>query len=458
MSLSENIDIDREILLLLDEEDFRKFFELNKYFSSKVFQSFFLKRRLQVLYDYSNYNETYTIKRYKQQYELLKNCPDDLILEATKISDLNLISHALKKGADINTYKFYHPPLTYAVRNGDFDIVKYLIEHGAKVNGHPGQYVCINFVTNAAENGHLDILKYLMEEMNAKCNNYALIKACEKGHLSIVQYLVENQKLDIHVGVEDPLRRAAELGHLEIVTYLVSRGANVNANRENHSSALVYACKNNHFSVMKYLLEQGADINSNNDLSLLWSIDYNNNIDAVKYLVEHGSNVNGNRILKKACEKGNFEIVKYLIEQGAIIDSQCLEYAGYSGNLDIVKYLVEKGQNPNNYDAFRYSCYSGHVHVLKYFVEHGIDINHDYSAFKICIRNKHIEAVKYLINVGISNIFKNRGVGTAAKRGYLTIVKMLVENGADVHYLNDKAITLASLRHYNDIVSYLNEQ
>jgi ankyrin repeat protein len=463
MNLSQNIDIDREILLHLNEEDFRKFFMLNKYFHEKIFKSHYLIKRLQKLYDYFIKRETelYSIKKYKQYYNLLKKGSDDLIYEAANIGDLNLIEHALGKGADINTYKYYYPPLVNAVRNNHFDIVKYLIENGASVNNHPEKYFCIDVAGDAANNGHLHILKYLMEEKQAKISNRIFIKPCEKGHLFIVKYLVKyllEKKIDMQARVKDALQEAAKNGHLNVVKYLLKREADINENRKNFPSALVYACRNNHIAVIKYLIDQGADIHANNDLSLLWSIEYSNDIITVKYLVEHGSIVNSEH-LKKACEKGNLEIVGYLVERGAVINQKCIEYAGYSGNLDVVKYLVEKGQNikSNNYEALKYVCCAGHKHLIQYFVESGTDINKDYYAFKNCIKRKHIEAIKYLIQAGISQNFKNRGLITAAKHGYFPIVKLLVEYGANVHFSDDKAIGLANSLYYEDIAHYLNK-
>ncbi|OUM62085.1 hypothetical protein PIROE2DRAFT_44650, partial [Piromyces sp. E2] len=66
----------------------------------------------------------------------------------------------------------------------------------------------------------------------------------------------------------------------------------INAEANNKSSALSYACHCHHNSIVKYLLEHGADIynrNNKGETPLLIAIK-NNYIDLVKLLIEYGAN------------------------------------------------------------------------------------------------------------------------------------------------------------------------
>ena len=57
---------------------------------------------------------------------------NDLLGEGAKKGRLDYIILALSRGGDVNTRKGY--PLVASAINGDYEMVKYLVEHGADVN------------------------------------------------------------------------------------------------------------------------------------------------------------------------------------------------------------------------------------------------------------------------------------------------------------------------------------
>lgn len=79
--------------------------------------------------------------------------------------------------------------LKEACRNGNLDVVKYLISRGADIH-HSKDLAC----RIASQNGKLDIVKYLISigsNIHAK-DDYAFRKACQFNHMPVVKFLVEN--------------------------------------------------------------------------------------------------------------------------------------------------------------------------------------------------------------------------------------------------------------------------
>lgn len=196
-----------------------------------------------------------------------------------------------------------HLILQRAVLDGQLDVVKYLVEHGADI--HYG-------------------------------NDKILIDAVSTGYLDIIKYLV-SIGININRLYEDPLSEAATRGYLDIVKYLLSQGANIH---QNNDLALISAVFAENLDVVDYLLSQGADIHAQNDSALMRAIS-GRNLDVVKYLVEHGADIHSgyDQALTIASMKGYLDIVKYLVDEGANIYDVAIQEAFEHRHHDVVNYL-----------------------------------------------------------------------------------------------------------------------
>ena len=154
--------------------------------------------------------------------------------------------------------------------------------------------------------------------------------ACETGDYERVKYLVEHGA-DVnaknHKG-KTALCHTFNVGLYEIMKYLLEHGADINAKDEVGFTALIRTCWYGNVPLMKYLVEKGADVNAKDKLgntALHWVcgrkyISIMN--DITKYLVEHGADVNAKNCKKRtpfhlACYNYQFVNVKYLVEHGA---------------------------------------------------------------------------------------------------------------------------------------------
>jgi ankyrin repeat protein len=98
--------------------------------------------------------------------------------------------------------------------------------------------------------------------------------------------------------------------------------------------------------------------------------------------------------------------------------------------------------------------------LVKKLIEQGADIhfNND-RALRSASLNGHLHIVKYLVNKGANiHIYDDEALGDASVNGHLDIVKYLIEQGVDIHANNDGALRNASYNGHLEVVKYLIDQ
>ena len=192
-------------------------------------------------------------------------------------------------------------------------------------------------IINSCDKGDIETFKKLFSENEDK--EKLLILACDKGNLEIVIFLTDN-KADIHIENDEPLRIAVNKAHTEIVEYLIKKGANVNADKY----ILSWACETEQVKVVK-LVDNGADFSDGWPLKFACIV---GNKEIVNYLIEKGANVQAqnNGALVVACYNGRTEIVKILIENGADINAKndMLYYLQNSDNREEIMKLLKENK------------------------------------------------------------------------------------------------------------------
>jgi len=177
----------------------------------------------------------------------------------------------------------------FASENGHEDVVKLLIEKGAKVNKESVRFGKTPLHL-AAERGHLEIVERLLAagaDVDYQKYKTPLQVAAEKGQLEVVQLLLEkgadvNKPVifqdNFHINSHESekgeyalppgfrhepgtaLQLASEEGHEEVVSALLKKGANVNQTTRADHTALHFAVENNQLGVIKILLKKGANL------------------------------------------------------------------------------------------------------------------------------------------------------------------------------------------------------
>jgi len=233
-----------------------------------------------------------------------------------KIKDI--INNHAGTDLDINTKidKDGNTLLSLAVKNNDFELVCFLLDHKADPNIVADNYQKLTPLHHAAINGNLEMIKILLEagaNPNAKAgSNYtALHYAARECHTEIFYTLIKagadpNPKNEEYC--PSVLASAIKFDcNLEIAAALIALGADVNHPDEQQMSPLYLAATFGPLSLVRLLILKGADVNfDDNHFSKNTALDaaaQYNTPQVVQELIESGATFNEevyNRLLKLA--------------------------------------------------------------------------------------------------------------------------------------------------------------
>lgn len=239
----------------------------------------------------------------------------------------------------------------------------------------------------------------------------------------------------IHDPETTPLFAAAQHGQTEMVQFLIAHGIDVTMqlqakDKYKFYNAPVLAAENGHGAVIRVLLDAGVDINWSGwqDVTALTAAVTNGDNDLVMFLYERGADISAKDGWERtafcyAAGRCDAAVVERLLESvpGELFDESDdlgmtpLSYAVECGNLDVVKLLVNRG-----------------VDII------GPD--RDNTPLRTAIRQNQIETVRFLLDAGAcpnesQTPRQYAPLPLAAQCGDDEIVRMLLERGADIHYV-----------------------
>ena len=188
----------------------------------------------------------------------------------------------------------------------------------------------------------------------------ALLLACQNNRVVEVEQLLQKPLDPNRRGPspqpEWPMFSAAALGYLEVVRMLLEAGADMNAENQDRSTALMFAAHNGHLEVVQVLLEAGADKNAakQDGATALMLAAEDGHLEVVQLLLEAGADKNaatqdGTTALMLAARDGHFEVVRMLLEAGAETNAAtqdgetALMAAARDGHLEVVQVLLKAG-------------------------------------------------------------------------------------------------------------------
>lgn len=255
--------------------------------------------------------------------------------------------------------------LFFAVRRGNYQVVKLLIEKKIDMNytNKSGETpLTIACAVNNPEIVKLLCSKKAFTGIRNAHGQTPLIISARAGSYDIVKLL-----LDCGGRLEDrdnagftALMSSAYNGDLRIFNMLLSRGAELNTFDYQGNSPLHIAAAAGNQALAEALVNKGADINSRNTADAatpLMSAIQNNRLETSRLLVEKGADVNivniaGASPLMMAVEKNDAGLVGALIARGAEVNYQdgkgqtvLMTAASLASEL-IIKLLVESGADP----------------------------------------------------------------------------------------------------------------
>lgn len=344
-------------------------------------------------------------------------------------SNLEFCQLLLSHGANPNNAGFGDPIMGIAAGNGDFEIVKLLIEKGADVDAV--SELGWTALHKAAENDRREVQTYLLDrgadvDIQSQSGHTAISLAVSNNHPEVVKQLIDRganvhlastngwspiqlaydsgeiTRLLMEAGADGrratndltPLYFAASRNSTETVQALIVAGVDLEQEQVNdtHNTALTIAVKNGHVDSARALLEAGANINHRSDrqnFPLQYAVIYDLR-SMVRLLLEFGASTelvdqDGDTALC-IVEKTSLEVVKMLANIGANLDSRnklnetTLCKAVDLRKVEMVKYLISRKVNVNVTGGPRggpihIACYLPHLEMVKMLIAAGADCN-----------------------------------------------------------------------------------
>ena len=294
-------------------------------------------------------------------------------------------------------------PFAVAIRKQNFSIVKSFINHGVNVNA-VSYFMPLGI---AVLGGDLNIVQLLLDH-GACFDSDELIgdmsHIASYGKLEILKLLVKYD-MPVFEYIEEMIKIGEEKHHINLVNYLVSKGA-VSVR------ALYDAVENREIDVVADLLRSGVDVN-------------------VSVEIESATHIWGNIVetpLHVAANNGDLEIVELLIKAGAnvnVLDGENntpLYWASYHGHVDVVRLLCNQKADTSIAQKFGWTPLigasgEGHSDVVNILIEVNANLNacndNGNTSLMVASRKGYLDVVEILIIANADTNIKNRDGKTA---------------------------------------------
>ncbi|XP_041463333.1 transient receptor potential cation channel subfamily A member 1 homolog isoform X1 [Lytechinus variegatus] len=339
---------------------------------------------------------------------------NETVGNGTEEQQESVILYLESKGADVNRKDIYGvtPLHMAAIRDNDIAASELLSIKTIQVDACDGQMMTpLHMACTHGSDTIADMLIKKGSQLRATDEELGtpLHAACTEGHLDIVkllfeagegQGLLEQMLTDVNNDRSTPLHLSVDSGYFEIVELCLSKGANVNCHRENRSTPLHAACVAGNLKIVELLLQKGAHVNS----------------------------VNADRAtpLHRACSFNRYKIVEHLLERGAKIEAR----------------------DKDNFTPLLIAASSGHSSTIKILLGKRANIaaidKHDKTALFWAAEENKPEALQALLEhkmaskiLEYSDRYDNTALHVAAENGYLGIVRILLNNGAELDWKNE---------------------
>ena len=360
--------------------------------------------------------------------------------------------------------------LHLACEHGHINMVRWLVSLGADVNMSGYYYRKFTPLSLAVLNNHPSIVSALVSEFGCDPNDReSLHTACKHGDLSMVKTLIECGASMYSTG-DTPLHVTARNQRKEITQELLKYfTGDPNIKNAEGRTPLHIACVYGNLDRVKLLILQGAEMNVKDiyfDTPLSLAI-VNNHTSIVSALVrEFGCDPNDGVSLHTACKHGDPSMVKTLIECSASVDDKDvggktpLSLAVLDNQTSIVSALVsEFGCDPNDGVSLHTACKHGDLSIVKTLIECGANVNEKdvggNTPLSLAVLHGHDSIVSALVSEFGCDPNDGAFIHTACEHGNLSMVKTLIECGANVNEKDVGGNTPLSLHGHDSIVSAL---
>ena len=409
--------------------------------------------------------------------------------------------------------------LIEAVRSGDSDAARALVEAGADVAAaEPDGTTALHWAVRQDQAEIADLLLRMGADANA-ANRYGLTPlslAGTNGSPETAALLLDagaDPNLATPEG-EAPLMTAARTGNPEVLRLLLTHGARVDDSEAwRQQTALMWAAAEGNAAAARLLIEAGADVaaRSSGGMTALLFAARNGDLDTVRALLAGGAHIDetamdavpvrgreehaddlpprlGSSVLATAIENAHYDLAAWLVDKGADVNVDgprgtalhglvrtrncertalpCPVRSGPLDSLELARMLLARGADvnarmtadPPKNGTYDYT-YMSHVGATPLFLAVKAS---DTAMTRLLLDHGADPAIgndentpPLLVAAGIGYI---EGQILASEEKAFEAVRMLVDTGEDVNTTNDKnetALHGAAYRGANSIALYL---
>jgi len=221
----------------------------------------------------------------------------------------------------------------------------------------------------------------------------------------------------------------------KIIEDLIQEGAYVDGNC---SYSLAWCLRNGKLDMSKVIIENDKS-NCYDITYILYNIKKENRIEFIKLLVKNKKLFLINYIMLFAAENNDKKLLSFSLNQGADINfmrDKAIYLAILNGNFEIMKFLIKNGAKNNDPKNLIIACSKGYLDIVKYLLEHGSNPHaQGDKAFKKSIYTDNLEISEYFLdNFDISTKTLNDCLGDILcylESGTSDALKLLIKYGAE---------------------------
>lgn len=430
--------------------------------------------------------ETFNRKFYQDSYIRLRM--------AIKENDRKTVLDVLQGEIDVNMPMpaSHDLPISQAIRSGNLEMVKLLVDHGAEINA-PTEDATPPFVW-AVQSGNLDIVKYLVEngaKLSFTVGKDLLLREAQN-HLDVFKYLLT---LDIGSGSMPPTGDTAlhYVDNSEAIDILLAAGYDPNKKNNAGFTPLDIAIQDLNYGKIKQLIAKGTDRKGRHFLNLAV---FCGDLEMAQKLLDEGEDINridpsrnctilydlfnqDYNIPQETREKS----ARWLMAHGAdvTLGSQyvweghapsSLHAIAAHGSLDLLKKAMGKVDAAKLRDVYARDLVvgassAGNMDNLSFVMNEldGSKIGRNIldEALGVAAECNSLEAMKLLLKQGASPDGRASSwppIYRAIEYGHPDLAKWLVENGANVNIQTVERVTplmWAIKRDFRELAEYLLE-